>query len=58
MRAAISISLKVAFTPTLMFGAKTIAIRSLAARIAPLPAASKPVVPITIFTPAATQASR
>src|SRR5512147_427357 len=58
MRAATSISLKVALTPTLMFGAKTMAMRFDAASIARLPAASKPVVPMTIFTPCAAQASR
>ncbi len=42
----------------LMLGANTMAIRSDAAVMARLPASSKPVVPITIFTPAAAHAAR
>src|SRR5690606_5260057 len=58
MRAASSSSLKVALTPTLMFGAKTIGTEPAAASIAARPASSKPVVPMTAPTRLRTQASR
>ena len=48
----------VAFTPTLMLGAKTMAVFWAATSMAARPASSKPVVPMTAFTPWRTQACR
>jgi hypothetical protein len=56
--AAICSSLRVTLTPTLMFGANMMAVFSAAARIAALPASSKPVVPMIILMPWAAQYSR
>ena len=53
-----SSSLSVAFTPTLMLGAKTMAVFWAATSMAARPASSKPVVPMTAFTPWRTQACR
>ncbi|CFV93987.1 Uncharacterised protein [Bordetella pertussis] len=58
MRAAMSSSLRVALTPTLMLGAKTMAIFWAATLISARPLLSKPVVPITIFTSCLRQACR
>jgi hypothetical protein len=56
--AAISSSLSVTFTPTLMLGAITIAMSRAASAIWCFWASLKPVVPITRLTPRSRQADR
>ncbi len=53
-----SSNLSVTFTPTLMLGAITIAMRFAASAISAFCSSEKPVVPITRFTPCASQARR
>src|SRR5690606_15295258 len=57
MRAAISSSLRVTFTPTLMLGANTTPSERAAAAMRSRPTSSKPVVPMTRLVPWARQAA-
>ena len=55
VRAANSINLKATLTPTLMLGAIAMGMVSAARRMASKPEGSKPVVPMTMALPLATQ---